>query len=116
MTEDDYIDLNDDQGITETQVSMKVEQITPELDSNGESSDYVVRKRPRRNTISAPSYLIPDSDDEAIQEDGPFNYKDRVERKGKGKARADSHLQCWIKHLSALLKEEERRVCQLPSN
>lgn len=111
MTEDDYIGLNSNQVVTEAPVSMKMEQTTPELDSRERPPDDGTRKRPRRNTVSAPSYLIPDSDDETIQEDGLFNYKDRNERKGKGKARAESHLQGWIKHLSSLLKQEEKKVC-----
>lgn len=115
MTEDDYIGSNGNQVTTEVPVFMKMEQTTPELETRERPLDDGTRdgarKRPRRNTVSAPSYLIPDSDDETIQEDGLFNYKDRNERKGKGKARVESHLQGWIKHLSSLLKQEEKKVC-----
>ncbi|GJJ15656.1 hypothetical protein Clacol_009934 [Clathrus columnatus] len=111
MTEDDYIDSSADKANINMSFSMKMEQRTPELDSSAERSiEGPRRKRPRRNTVSAASYHVPDSDDEAIQEDEPFEYySNKMDRKWKGKGKADSHLQCWIKHLSVLLKEEERK-------
>lgn len=104
-----------------TAPSTKFEVKTPELEmnipSNTDASLLVVsdqsapRKRPRRTAAcAAPSYVVPDSDDEAIAEED-VNYEYQTQRKkGKGKAKAESSLQVWIKHLTALLKEEEKKV------
>jgi hypothetical protein len=57
-----------------------------------------------------PSYIVPDSDDDAIaEENANFEYQNNY-RRSKGKGRAESDLQTWIKHLTALLKEEEKKV------
>jgi hypothetical protein len=58
---------------------------------------------------AAPSYVVPDSDDEAIAEEN-ISYGSQIQRKTKGKAKAESSLQVWIKHLTVLLKEEEKKV------
>ena len=103
--------------------SAKVEVRTPELELNTPSNMDVSlpiisdhsnpRKRPRRTVAcAAPSYLVPDSDDEAIAEEN-VSHEYQSQRKGKKKAKAESSLQVWIKHLTALLKEEEKKVVHL---
>lgn len=96
--------------------STKQETKTPELEANTASNTDASlvtlsnpRKRPRRTVASAaPSYVVPDSDDEAIaEEDVNLDYS---QKKNKGKAKAESSLQVWIKHLTTLLKEEEKKV------
>jgi hypothetical protein len=130
FSEDDYLDSahrsNDNATSSATSrsapgaSSTKVEVKTPELEINtsasvGTSTSLLpdqpsARKRPRRSAASAaPSYVVPDSDDEAIAEDS-IDYEYHSDRKGKGKAKAESSLQIWIKHLTALLKEEEKKV------
>ncbi|KAJ7288304.1 hypothetical protein C8J57DRAFT_1047482, partial [Mycena rebaudengoi] len=66
--------------------------------------------RPRR---TAPSYLVPDSDDEAIAEEEDAEYAEYrtmggAERKKK-MIKGESHLERWIKELGELLKEEQRK-------
>lgn len=96
--------------------STKQEVKTPELESNTDASLVMPsypRKRPRRSVASAaPSYVVPDSDDEAIAEENA-NHEYSSQRKGKGKLKVESNLQVWIKHLTALLKEEENKVINL---
>ncbi|KAF8513762.1 hypothetical protein JB92DRAFT_3116073 [Gautieria morchelliformis] len=124
FSEDDYLDSSDDAPFSETTRSVpaahatKLEVKTPELEMNASSnthpslvlsSDQSPRKRPRRTVASAaPSYVVPDSDDEAIAEEN-ISYDSQIQRKTKGKAKAESSLQAWIKHLTALLKEEEKK-------
>jgi len=66
------------------------------------------RRRPRRSaTSSGVSYLVPDSDDEMIADD-----VDDVMREVKiiaKKRKVESNLQKWIKNLTVLLKEEQRK-------
>ncbi|CCM03531.1 uncharacterized protein FIBRA_05665 [Fibroporia radiculosa] len=60
------------------------------------------RKRPRRSAAATVrSYVVPDSDDEEIAEDKP---DEQVKRR-----RSETNLQRWIKHLTILLKEEQRK-------
>ena len=68
------------------------------------------KKRPRRSTASmVKNYLVPDSDDESIlgeqKSDSMSLTKSEV-----GKKKAESNLQRWIKHLTALQKEELKKV------
>jgi len=66
------------------------------------------RKRPRRNAASsAKNYVVPDSDDDEIADENDemvqcvhAHVKQRKE---------ESNLQKWIKHLSVLLKEEQKK-------
>lgn len=68
------------------------------------------QKRPRRSTaVSIRSYAVPDSDDDAIVDDGGFSGQGEIDKKKKMK---DSSLQVWVKHLAELLKEEQRKVGQ----
>ncbi|KAF8583350.1 hypothetical protein K439DRAFT_1634534 [Ramaria rubella] len=129
LNEDDYLDpshrLSDNASSADTSrpgygvSSTKVELKTPELEGNASSNGPAYtpilsdspnpRKRPRRSVANAaPSYIIPDSDDEAIAEEN-VNFDYQIDRKGKGKAKVESSLQVWIKHLTALLKEEEKK-------
>ncbi|GBE84947.1 hypothetical protein SCP_0701290 [Sparassis crispa] len=59
------------------------------------------KNRPRRSAASTVCYVVPDSDDEGIVEG-------RVDEHVK-KRRVESNLQRWIKHLSVLLKEEQKK-------
>ncbi|KAH9841569.1 uncharacterized protein C8Q71DRAFT_737681 [Rhodofomes roseus] len=63
------------------------------------------RKRPRRTTTLVKSYAIPDSDDENIAGEE----RDVIESDFARKRRCETNLQQWIKHLSVLLKEEQRK-------
>lgn len=68
------------------------------------------KKRPRRSaTSSVKSYAVPDSDDEDIVDglEGVFLH---VAHHHAKKRRSESNLQRWIKHLTLLLKEEQRKV------
>ena len=70
------------------------------------------KKRPRRSAASSvKSYVVPDSDDEDIVmgEEDPRKLKGVQQRPAK-KRRAESNLQRWIKQLTILFKEEQRKV------
>jgi len=54
--------------------------------------------------------VIPDSDDELIVEDDDENAMMALMSMQAKKRRVESNLQRWIKHLSALLTEEQRKV------
>ncbi|KAI6044807.1 hypothetical protein EDC04DRAFT_2932465 [Pisolithus marmoratus] len=70
----------------------------------------ISRKRPRRSTAATvASYIIPDSDDEAIVESDDENAMVTLMTMQAKKRRVESNLQRWIKHLSALLTEEQRK-------
>ena len=56
------------------------------------------------------SYIVPDSDDEAIVEDDVENAMMALLSTQAKKRKVESNLQRWIKHLSALLVEEQRKV------
>ncbi|THH30656.1 hypothetical protein EUX98_g3535 [Antrodiella citrinella] len=75
------------------------------LDVVGESSSS--RPRPRRSTASKKSYAIPDSDDDAIA-DEQDDMVQHVSAHAK-KRKVESNMQKWIKHLTALMKEEEKK-------
>ncbi|KAI0699093.1 Squalene/phytoene synthase-domain-containing protein [Cytidiella melzeri] len=64
-------------------------------------------RRSMRNAASSISYIVPDSDDEMIADDG-----DDVMREVKviaKKRKVESNLQKWIKNLTLLLKDEQRK-------
>lgn len=63
------------------------------------------RKRPRRTAAATVrSYVVPDSDDEAVaDEEVDIGGQER-------KKKVESNLQRWIKQLSILLKDEQRKV------
>ncbi|OSX59849.1 hypothetical protein POSPLADRAFT_1075353 [Postia placenta MAD-698-R-SB12] len=60
------------------------------------------KKRPRRSaTTTMKSYVVPDSDDEEIAEE---KVDDSVKKR-----RSETNLQRWIKHLTILHKEEQKK-------
>ncbi|KAH8104584.1 hypothetical protein BXZ70DRAFT_596840 [Cristinia sonorae] len=65
------------------------------------------RARPRRSVASSKNYAVPDSDDEAIADVFDEKVQDVSIRAKKRKV--ESNMQKWIKHLTALMKEEEKR-------
>ena len=75
--------------------------------SAGSSQTASSRKRPRRSVASTvKSYAIPDSDDEDIVVDGEDDTLQRFAKKRK----AESNMQQWIKQLTLLFKEEQKKV------
>ena len=63
--------------------------------------------RPRRSVASAAkSYVVPDSDDEDIVMEG----EDESLQKFAKKRRQESNMQRWIKQLTVLYKDEQRKV------
>ena len=69
------------------------------------------KKRPRRSAASTvKSYLVPDSDDESILDEHKPDSMSLTKSKEAGKKKAESNLQRWIKHLTALQKEELKKV------
>ncbi|KAI0801815.1 hypothetical protein BC629DRAFT_140226 [Irpex lacteus] len=79
----------------------------PEDFAESSMSSSSSSRRPRRSAVSSISYVVPDSDDEAIADDG-----DEIMREVKviaKKRKVESNLQKWIKHLTALLKDEQRK-------
>lgn len=65
------------------------------------------KKRPRRSVASAvKSYVVPDSDDEDIVMEG----EDESLQKFAKKRRQESNMQRWIKQLTVLYKDEQRKV------
>lgn len=56
------------------------------------------------------SYVIPDSDDEAIVEDDDENAVVVLMTMQAKKRKVESNLQRWVKHLSVLLAEEQKKV------
>lgn len=68
------------------------------------------KKRPRRSAAeTVRSYAIPDSDDEDIADEDEEEVP-KVTSNAR-KKRVESNLQIWIKELSVLLKEEQRKAC-----
>ncbi|KAM5535030.1 hypothetical protein V8D89_011258 [Ganoderma adspersum] len=64
------------------------------------------KKRPRRSVASAvKSYVVPDSDDEDIVMEG----EDESLQKFAKKRRQESNMQRWIKQLTVLYKDEQRK-------
>lgn len=69
------------------------------------------KKRPRRSAASTvKSYLVPDSDDESILGEHKPDGVTLAKSKEAGQRKAESNLQRWIKHLTALQKEELKKV------
>lgn len=94
--------------------AVKIEQgTTPTaLRITGPSSSQllpVLKKRPRRSTASSTKlYVVPDSDDDMIMDDS-----DRIvleANRSSKKRKFETNLQKWIKHLTALLQQEQRKV------
>ena len=126
MTEDDY--LHEDASKIKKESTPSTELVTPVASfssvaaplasTSAIASSSRVRstttnaqgRRPRRSAAaSVKSYVVPDSDDEAIADDKM--YIDTSFRKLVKEQPAETHLQQWIKHLAALVKEEQKKVC-----
>ncbi|TFK52615.1 hypothetical protein OE88DRAFT_1807498 [Heliocybe sulcata] len=111
FTEEDYI-AQDKAKASGKRVKVKTESSSQSVlststtgPSRGEGSRG--RKRPRRSAAaSVKSYVIPDSDDETIVEDATISRAMKLQAKWK---KVESNLQQWIKHLSAILKEEQKK-------
>ncbi|KIM65938.1 hypothetical protein SCLCIDRAFT_1211945 [Scleroderma citrinum Foug A] len=92
-------------------VSCSLHQIDPSRSASfASTSPRISRRRSRRSTTAmTTSYVIPDSDDERIVEDDDENAMMALMSMQAKKRRVESNLQRWIKHLSALLTEEQRK-------
>lgn len=115
--EDEYIAANDSAKALLREIQIKTESSPPSIPPPSRSEPEIVitvsrstprkRKRPCRTaTTSAPSYVVPDSDDEAIVVENDYDYDVLHEKKRKKKL---DHLQLWIKHLGELLKVEQAK-------
>ena len=86
---------------------------TPEATSPAPSSisapPVLERGRPRRSAASTISYIVPDSDDEMIMEEGSEVFHTELRKVVKTR-RVESNLQKWIRHLTPLLHEEQKKV------
>jgi hypothetical protein len=78
--------------------------------SKPQASPRSSKRRPRRSAAAVTSYVIPDSDDEAIVEDDDDNAVVVLMTMQANKRKVESNLQRWIKHLSILLAEEQKKV------
>ncbi|KAG1785964.1 uncharacterized protein HD556DRAFT_1434905 [Suillus plorans] len=72
-------------------------------------SPRATKRRPRRSAAAVMSYVIPDSDDEAIVEDDDENAVVVLMTMQAKKRKVESNLQRWVKHLSVLLAEEQKK-------
>ncbi|KAN0087454.1 hypothetical protein V8E55_006075 [Tylopilus felleus] len=85
--------------------------VEPSTPPQAGPSTRTSRRRPRRSAAAmVTSYIVPDSDDEAIVEDDAENAMMALLSTQAKKRKVESNLQRWIKHLSALLVEEQRKV------
>ncbi|KAI1789621.1 hypothetical protein LXA43DRAFT_974195 [Ganoderma leucocontextum] len=76
------------------------------LGSGPGSAQGSSKKRPRRSVASAvKSYVVPDSDDEDIVMEG----EDESLQKFAKKRRQETNMQRWIKQLTILYKDEQRK-------
>ena len=67
------------------------------------------KKRPRRSVASSSKkYVVPDSDDDMIVDDCDIVMHEATCFVKKRKT--ETNLQKWIKHLTALVQEEQRKV------
>jgi hypothetical protein len=111
FSEEDYLaHLNDVDPKKKTRV--KVEGINNSVLSASASTSCSPsrgRKRLRRAAAATTSsYLVPDSDDEVIaEEDVDFILSPN---KAAKKKKVETNLQLWLKHLSILLKDEQKKV------
>lgn len=114
FSEEDYLNKESKYNNVKVEVKSEATQlaIPPPVEypvaSTSKLEKSLKRKRPRR-TVAATvrSYAIPDSDDEEIAcEDEKFVALQSNAKKRK----VESNLQRWIKELSVLLKEEQRKV------
>jgi hypothetical protein len=111
FSEDDYLNKQPKPKI-KTEVKTEVTQLSiPPASSKASTSKpdkSPEKKRPRRTAAATiRSYVVPDSDDEDIAEEAEITWGMHVDAK---KRKVESNLQQWIKELSVLLKEEQRKV------
>lgn len=78
--------------------------------SKVQASPRAGKRRPRRSAVTVTSYAIPDSDDEAIVEDDDDSAVVVLMTMQANKRKVESNLQRWIKHLTVLLAEEQKKV------
>ena len=130
MTEEDYLSAEDLSGApskkalkkkqSRSKLKLPVEVVKAERTSPPSISvanppmpfmdSTLTKKRPRRSVASASKkYVVPDSDDEAIADDKD-DMVAHVSAHAK-KRKVESNMQKWIKHLTALMREEEKKVC-----
>ncbi|KAG9315906.1 hypothetical protein JVU11DRAFT_3556 [Chiua virens] len=84
-------------------------QVGPSTPTQTSNSTRTSRRRPRRSAAARVSYVVPDSDDEAIVDDDGENAMMTLLSMQAKKRKVESNLQRWIKHLSALLVDEQRK-------
>jgi hypothetical protein len=88
-----------------TEVKIELDDVGLSASTSGPSAARG-RKRPRRSAASSiKSYAEPDSDD--AMEGMEDEYQDLRTTKNK---KVESNLQKWIKHLTILQKEEQKKV------
>ena len=111
FSEDDYLNKQLKAKV-KTEVKAEATQLSIPLASNKASTSKLDKspgkKRPRRTAAATiRSYVVPDSDDEDIADKTETTWAMHVDAK---KRRIESNLQQWIKELTVLLKEEQRKV------
>jgi hypothetical protein len=99
--------------------AVKTERSSPTTITGADSSFHiedslVAKKRPRRSAASSSKkYVVPDSDDDMIVDECDIVMHEATCFAKKRKI--ETHLQKWIKHLTALLQEEQRKVGTISS-
>lgn len=116
FSEDDYLNKQPKPKV-KTEVKTEATQLSvPPASASRRASTSKLeksspKKRPRRSAAeTVRSYAVPDSDDEDIA--GEVDEKDLKVHLNAKKRKVESNLQRWIKELSVLLKEEQRKVCR----
>jgi hypothetical protein len=103
FSEDDYLRK---QAKPKTKADVKTEVTQPSIPPPNTASTFKLDKRPKRMAATLRSYVVPDSDDDDIT-DYAEAWAIHVYAK---KRKVETNLQQWIKELSVLLKEEQRKV------
>ncbi|KAF7797419.1 hypothetical protein EIP86_008614 [Pleurotus ostreatoroseus] len=94
-----------------TEYTVKAE-CSPGPSTPRDSEDQDAKLRPRRHPDSSINYYVPDSDDEMIAEDeGEEELKQELSALVK-KRKDESNLQKWIKHLTTIYKEEQKKYSE----
>jgi hypothetical protein len=111
FSEDDYLNKQLKSKIkTEVKTETTLLSIPPTSNraSTSNQDKSPAKRRPRRTAaVAIRSYAVPDSDDEDITNEAETTWAMYVDAK---KRKVESNLQRWIKELSVLLKEEQRKV------
>jgi hypothetical protein len=111
FSEDDYLNKLPKPKIkteVKTETALISIPTTSNMDSTYNLDKSTGKKRPRRTAAAAiRSYAVPDSDDEDIADEAETTWTMHVDAK---KRKVESNLQRWIKELSVLFKEEQRKV------